>query len=422
MLKILPQYYLNKNFLIFFHLFSLYFLLKLQNFYPLFFFLIFAIEFYLNFKKKYEQKTFYKFKNRVFKFIDTNKYLIFLATFLSLIGFLKYITFDEAYKSNLIISDYLNIIFFFALVIFWKFIISEFVNLNVFSRSLYILLIIFLIDTLIDFYFKFSILKLSFNNQERPMSLFSTSTLGAYIYIIQILLINILFITNQNHSWRKIFLISYTIILFSANRIPLIFQVLTLIFFFLRDSNKNFEIKKNVIFFFSLILITIFFFFPFFSSKEKIYNAKPENKTLFSHNEFYDFKVQIKFQECRRINLLNSNIKLTFSSKNLIGVNNNEYAKFIHDEQLKVYCNEKIKHPHSLLFELIFLYGSIIFTFIIIPFFIIIFRPFKNINAMFFLLIIFFPSGLGSLNSFAWTSIISFVMAILTINRKLQNE
>ena len=259
MLKILSQYYLNKNSLIFLQLFFLYISLKYQNFYTLFFFLIFAIEFYFNFTKKYGKKTYYKFKNRVLKFINENKYLIILVTFCSLIGLLKYIMFDDQYKHNLIISDYLNIILFFTLVIFWKFILSEFINLNVFFKSLYIFLIIVLIDTILDFYSNFSILKLSFNKEERAMSFFSTAILGAYIYIIQILLINISFITNQNRKWKNIFLISYTIILYSGSRIPLIFQILTLIFLFLKDINKNFIIKENIIFFSSIFLISILF-------------------------------------------------------------------------------------------------------------------------------------------------------------------
>jgi hypothetical protein len=326
--------------------------------------------------------------------------------------------FNDQYKSNLIISDYLNIIFFFTLLIFWKFILSEFINLNVFFRSLYIFLIIILIDVIIDFYSNFSILKLSFNKGDRAMSFFSTAVLGAYIYIIQILLINISFITNQNHKWKNIFLISYTIILYSGSRIPLVFQILTLIFLFLKDINKNFIIKENIIFFTSIFLISFFFFLPI--NFPKINTITLENRN--AYYDFYNIKEQIKLQECRRINLLNSNIKLTFSSKNITGVNNNEYRKFLHEEESKIFCNEEIKHPHSLLFELIFFYGSIFFALIIIPFFVMIFRPFKNKNSMFFLIIIFFPSGLGSMTSFAWTSIISFVMALLIINKRLQNE
>ena len=419
MLKTLSKYYLSKSFLIFIQLSTLYLSLKLQNFYLLFFFLIFSIEFYFNFAKKYENKTFYKFKIRVLKFINENKYLVILATLCFLIGLLKYIMFNDQYKYNLIISDYLNIIFFFTLLIFWKFILSEFINLNVFFRSLYIFLIIILIDVIIDFYSNFSILKLSFNKGDRAMSFFSTAVLGAYIYIIQILLINISFITNQNHKWKNIFLISYTIILYSGSRIPLIFQILTLIFLFLKDINKNFIIKENIIFFSFILLISMFFFSPIiFSKKKDIIILKDKN----AYYDFYNITEQVKLQECRRISLLNANIKLAFSSKNITGVNNTEYREFLRGEELKVGCNEKIKHPHSLLFELIFFYGSIFFALIIIPFFVMIFRPFKNANAMFFLIIIFFPSGLGSMTSFAWTSIISFVMALLIINKRLQNE
>ena len=419
MLKTLSKYYLNKSFLIFIQLSTLYLSLKLQNFYLLFFFLIFSIEFYFNFAKKYENKTFYKFKIRVLKFINENKYLVILATLCFLIGLLKYIMFNDQYKSNLIISDYLNIIFFFTLLIFWKFILSEFINLNVFFRSLYIFLIIILIDVIIDFYSNFSILKLSFNKGDRAMSFFSTAVLGAYIYIIQILLINISFITNQNHKWKNIFLISYTIILYSGSRIPLIFQILTLIFLFLKDINKNFIIKENIIFFSFILLISIFFFSPIiFSKKKDIIILNDRN----AYYDFYNITEAVKLQKCRRISLLNANIKLAFSSKNITGVNNTEYREFLHGEESKLGCNEKIKHPHSLLFELIFFYGSIFFALIIIPFFVMIFRPFKNANAMFFLIIIFFPSGLGSMTSFAWTSIISFVMALLIINKRLQNE
>jgi hypothetical protein len=327
--------------------------------------------------------------------------------------------FNDQYKYNLIISDYLNIIFFFTLLIFWKFILSEFINLNVFFRSLYIFLIIILIDVIIDFYSNFSILKLSFNKGDRAMSFFSTAVLGAYIYIIQILLINISFITNQNHKWKNIFLISYTIILYSGSRIPLIFQILTLIFLFLKDINKNFIIKENIIFFSFILLISMFFFSPIiFSKKKGIIILNDKN----AYYDFYNITEQVKLQKCRRISLLNANIKLAFSSKNITGVNNTEYREFLHGEESKLGCNEKIKHPHSLLFELIFFYGSIFFALIIIPFFVMIFRPFKNANAMFFLIIIFFPSGLGSMTSFAWTSIISFVMALLIINKRLQNE
>lgn len=419
MLKTLSKYYLSKNCLIFIQLSTLYLSLKLQNFYPLLFFLIFSIEFYFNFIKKYEKKTFLKFKIRVLKFINENKYLIILATLCFLIGLLKYIMFNDQYKYNLIISDYLNIIFFFTLVIFWKFILSEFINLNVFFKSLYIFLIIILIDTIIDFYSNFSILKLSFNKGDRAMSFFSTAVLGAYIYIIQILLINISFITNQNHKWKIIFLISYTIILYSGSRIPLIFQILTLIFLFLKDINKNFIIKENIIFFSSIFLISIFFFSPIIFSKTKNTIIL---KDKIAYYDFYDIKEQIELQKCRRISLLNTNIKLVFSSKNITGVNNAEYREFLHKEKIKLGCNEEIKHPHSLLFELIFFYGSVFFVLIIVPFFIIIFRPFKNANAMFFLIIIFFPHGLGSMTSFAWTAIISFIMALLCINKRLQNE
>lgn len=419
MLKTLSKYYLSKNCLIFIQLFTLYLSLKLQNFYPFFFFLIFSIEFYFNFTKKHEKKIFYKFKIRVLKFINENKYLIILATLCFLIGLLKYIMFNDQYKYNLIISDYLNIIFFFTLVIFWKFILSEFINLNVFFKSLYIFLIIILIDAIIDFYSNFSILKLSLNKGDRAMSFFSTAVLGAYIYIIQILLINISFITNQNHKWKIIFLISYTIILYSGSRIPLIFQILTLIFLFLKDINKNFIIKENIIFFSSIFLISIFFFSPIIFSKTKN-TIILKDKT--AYYDFYNIKEQSELQKCRRIILLKSNIKLVFSSKNITGLNNTEYNQFIHNEALKLGCNEEIKHPHSLLFELIFFYGSVFFVLIIVPFFIIIFRPFKNANAMFFLIIIFFPVGLGSMTSFAWTSIISFIMALLSINKRLQNE
>ena len=423
MLKALSKYYLSKNWLIFIQLFTLYLSLKLQNFYPFFFFLIFSIEFYFNFTKKYGKKTYYKFKNRVLKFINENKYLIILATFCSLIGLLKYIMFDDQYKHNLIISDYLNIILFFTLVIFWKFILSEFINLNVFFKSLYIFLIIVLIDTILDFYSNFSILKLSFNKEERVMSFFSTAILGAYIYIIQILLINISFITNQNHKWKIIFLISYTIILYSGSRIPLIFQILTLIFLFLKDINKNFIIKENIIFFSSIFLISIFFYSSIIFSKTNIFSKTKDTIILTDKTTYYDFyniNEAIKLQNCRRINLLYTNIKLVFSSKNITGLNKTEYRQFLHKQELKIGCNEEIKHPHSLLFELIFFYGSVFFVLIIVPFFIIIFRPFKNANAMFFLIIIFFPSGLGSMTSFAWTSIISFIMALLSINKKTE--
>ena len=251
------------------------------------------------------------------------------------------------------------------------------------------------------------------------MSFFSTAVLGAYIYIIQILLINISFITNQNHKWKIIFLISYTIILYSGSRIPLIFQILTLIFLFLKDINKNFIIKENIIFFSSIFLISIFFFSPIIFSKTKNTIIL---KDKIAYYDFYDIKEQIELQKCRRISLLNTNIKLVFSSKNITGVNNAEYREFLHKEKIKLGCNEEIKHPHSLLFELIFFYGSVFFVLIIVPFFIIIFRPFKNANAMFFLIIIFFPHGLGSMTSFAWTAIISFIMALLCINKRLQNE
>ena len=248
----------------------------------------------------------------------------------------------------------------------------------------------------------------------------------------------------------------FAIILISANRGALVFQITTFFLIFFNDIKNNKTIIKKYSKF--LLIVSLIISATFISNHYKL-NVKIQKKNLevikkqkledvyvngitfngllnasnkqeeiykkqfLNYNvdyiEFYNLKQTYKNQECRRKALLIANTKLIFSSNGLIGITNNEYQKYLKKIFKNIGCNEKIAHPHSLLFGIIFYYGTIVFIFILLPLVILIFKPLKNTNALFFLSIIFFPSGVGSLINFTWSMLISFVLAILISNKKI---
>ena len=118
-----------------------------------------------------------------------------------------------------------------------------------------------------------------------------------------------------------------------------------------------------------------------------------------------------KNQICRRVELLLLNVKLIFYETNFFGIRHdkvtNRWEKYKNEE-----CkNEKLKHPHSISFELIHYFGIVIFLTLLFPYFSYLIYS-QPIYVKIILCLLLSPSGIGSLTSASFTVLLSLILGL----------
>ena len=128
-------------------------------------------------------------------------------------------------------------------------------------------------------------------------------------------------------------------------------------------------------------------------------------------NDFYELDRVATAQKCRRLELLLINSKFIFYGKNYFGVRQDLLTTEWHDFRTKKCLFEKLKHPHSILFELIHYFGIIFFISLVLPYSIYLFLN-QSYSIIFILGMLLSPSGIGSLTSSSFSILLSLLIGI----------
>ena len=492
----------NHNYLLI--LISLALLLKYSNFYPL---LILIVSIFLFFQEN--DYNFYKSYCSIITGIKKYKFFASICLILSFIYAIKIFEFDNGISihKNIfnpsVFFDFVNISIFFILILSWTLILSQKIVIYI-SKGFYIFIIICLFDLLIDFYTDYSFLRGYFSFETRSSSIMAQPQLGAYIFMIFTFCLVAYLKFKHEYNILLLWVITFIIILFTVNRIPLFFHIVNFCIiivniFTIEKNFKNF-LKKISIYIFSIFLITIYFFnvnqnevknliksqivYPiiktlnteryrelntllklsayafhynkFYKKKEDSLNyvANVKNYDLYGldklieayqtknlrnltaadqiflslerknlsenfeaipgdvdKNDFYELDKVATTQKCRRLELLLINSKFIFYGKNYFGVRQDLLTTEWHDFRTKKCLFEKLKHPHSILFELIHYFGIIFFIFLVLPYSIYLFLN-QSYSIIFILGMLFSPSGIGSLTSSSFSILLSLLIGV----------
>ena len=138
--------------------------------------------------------------------------------------------------------------------------------------------------------------------------------------------------------------------------------------------------------------------------------------------ESADSELKFNSRLCRRINTSIANFLIIINFQNLTGIIPGEnYQQEILKFSLPGCVNERVRHPHSLLIEIIQYYGLIL-SFLIIYLFskLYLFPLKKNYMSKLIILIIFTPiGGLGSVTTFFWSILISMIVGIFISKKEI---
>ena len=128
-------------------------------------------------------------------------------------------------------------------------------------------------------------------------------------------------------------------------------------------------------------------------------------------NDFYQYERTKRTQTCRRLELLLLNSKFMIYGKNFFGVRQDKLTREWNEFRSKKCMNEKLKHPHSILFEIIHYFGLIFFVLIIFSYGVYLFFT-QSYTTILILGILLSPSGIGSLTSSSYSILLSLIIGI----------
>ena len=127
--------------------------------------------------------------------------------------------------------------------------------------------------------------------------------------------------------------------------------------------------------------------------------------------EFYETDRISETQKCRRLELLLINSKFMFLGKNYFGVRQDLLTREWQEFRTKKCLHEKLKHPHSILFEVVHYFGIIFFVILVLPYSIYLFKN-QSYSIIFILGMLLSPSGIGSLTSSSFSILLSLLIGV----------
>ena len=493
-----------RNYNYFLILVSLVLLLKYSNFYPL---LILIVSFFLFFQEN--DYSFYKSYYSISTSIKKYKFFTSICLILSFIYIIKIfeftdgINFDKDVFKPSVFFDFVNVSIFFIFVLSWVLLLSQKIIIYI-SKGFYIFIIICFFDLLIDFYTDYSFLRGYFSFNTRASSILAQPQLGAYIFIIFSFCMVAYLKFKHEYNILLLWVITFTIILFTVNRIPLVFHIINffiiIINIYQQEKNLKKFLKRLSIYIISIILITNYFFnvnqndiknlikfkivYPLIKTIDNEYHTEINsllNLRLydFDYNKFYKKKEDLLYyvaftknydldsldkllenlrkkklknlslseqaflslqrknlgdklkiiprdvnklefyevdritgtQKCRRLELLLINSKFMFLGKNYFGVRQDLLTREWQEFRTKKCLNEKLKHPHSILFEVVHYFGIIFFVILVLPYSIYLFKN-QSYSIIFILGMLLSPSGIGSLTSSSFSILLSLLIGV----------
>ena len=443
-------------------------LLKYSNFYPLL--LLLATQFLF-----LKENKFSIIKSYISIQDSLKKYKIFasLSLIMSLTYAFKLFKFSDGAIIDVelldpsIFFDFINISIFFLIILFWVLLLNNKIIL-VFSKGFYIFLIFCCIDLIIDFYTDYSFLRGHFSFNTRASSIMEQPQLGAYVLMLFSFCLAAYYKYKHEYNILFIWFITFVIILFTVNRIPLFFHLIYLLIIitntYKKEKNFKFLINYSLKYILLTILVTVYFFntnhiqIKNFIKTEIIYPLSPKllgpeilssldlenlsslekidiknlpikyqlflslnRKTLsdkfkripldVNKTEFYELDRAKREQICRRVELLLLNSKFVIYGKNFFGVRQDKLTTEWSEFRTEKCKHEKLKHPHSILFEIIHYFGIVLFFLIIISYSIFLFFT-QSYTTILVLGILLSPSGIGSLTSSSFSILLSLVIGI----------
>jgi hypothetical protein len=493
-------------------------LLKYSNFYPLL--LLLATQFLFLKDNKFSLiKSYISIQDSLkkYKIFASLSLIISLSYAFKLFKFSDGAIIDVELLDPSIFFDFINISIFFLIILFWVLLLNNKIIL-VFSKGFYIFLIFCCIDLIIDFYTDYSFLRGHFSFNTRASSIMEQPQLGAYVLMLFSFCLAAYYKYKHEYNILFIWFITFVIILFTINRLPLIFHLIYLLIIitntYKKEKNFKFLINYSYKYILLTILVTVYFFnvshsqiknfikieiiyplssklfnnksidlvseFTILSSTDKkdtkedkkdtkksqkeiknlpisdqlflVLNMKDINKVqkeiknlpisdqLFlslnrkalsdefesvhydvRKTEFYEIDRIQRGQTCRRLELLLLNSKFMIYGKNFFGVRQDKLTREWSEFRSEKCKHEKLKHPHSILFEMIHYFGIILFFSIIISYGIFLFFT-QSYTTILILGILLSPSGIGSLTSSSFSILLSLVIGICVKQIDKKNE
>ena len=461
-------------------------LLKYSNFYPLL--LLLATQFLFLRDNKFSLiKSYISIKDSLKKY----KIFALLSLIISLSYAFKLFKFSDGAIIDVelldlsIFFDFINISIFFLIILFWVLLLNNKIIL-VFSKGFYIFLIFCCIDLIIDFYTDYSFLRGHFSFNTRASSIMEQPQLGAYVLMLFSFCLAAYYKYKHEYNILFIWFVTFVIILFTINRIPLFFHLIYLLIIitntYKKEKNFKFLINYSLKYILLTILVTVYFFnvnhgqiknfikieiiYPVSSSllnvnkkntkklleeiknlpisdqlylsinikdpkklPEEMKNLSMTDQLFLSLNrkvlsdrfknvpydvdktEFYEIDRIKRGQICRRLELLLLNSKFMIYGKNFFGVRQDKLTREWSEFRTEKCKHEKLKHPHSILFEIIHYFGIVLFFLIIISYGIFLFFT-QSYTTILVLGILLSPSGIGSLTSSSFSILLSLVIGI----------